>query len=55
MVEAIEFRDVFDLNKYLNDHPKMPQFDIIPVARVFTNPKSGLMTNTITYVLILGY
>lgn len=55
-IEVIEFKDVFDLNRWLSENnPIRRQFEILPVARVFSNPKTGLMVNTITYVVVLGY
>ena len=55
MVEVIEFRDVHELNKYLREHEHLPQFEIKVVPRQFENPNTKLLTNCLTYVLILNY
>lgn len=54
MPKIVEFRDVFDLNEYFSKNIMMHAWEVIPVHRQFTNPKTGLMTSTITYVLIMN-
>ena len=55
MVKVIEFRDVHELNKYLDNEKHLPQFEIKVVPRQFENPSTKLLTNCLTYVLILNY
>lgn len=54
MVAVMEFKNVDDLNAYL-DGRKMPQFEVIPVARMFEHPQTKQLVNSLTYVLVMGY
>lgn len=53
MVEVKEFRNVQELNLYFKDH-KLEIFEVIPIARMFENPQTKLLTSTMTYVLVVG-
>lgn len=52
MVEVLEFKNVEELNDYL-EITKFPfNFEIIPISRMFEHPQSKLIVSCITYVLI---
>jgi hypothetical protein len=53
MVFVKEFRHVEELNDYL-DRNKLKAFEIMPLTRTFVNPSTKLLTNSITYILIIG-
>lgn len=52
-MKVFEFKNVEDLNKYFDTLNDSFIYDVVPVSRMFDNPKTGLLTNTITYVVIL--
>ena len=54
MVVVKEFRNHTELNDYLRNNPIPTEFNIIPIARLFENPATKLLTNTITYILIIN-
>ena len=53
MVFVKEFRHVEELNEYLKN-TALRGFEVIPLARTFVNPSTKLLTNSITYILIVG-
>ena len=55
MVVVKEFRNLNELNEYLDSITHMPQFDIKPVSRTFEHPQTKILVNSISYVLILNY
>jgi hypothetical protein len=54
MAQVKEFRNHTELNDYLRSNPMISEFHIVPIARLFENPATKLLTNTITYVLIMN-
>ena len=53
MVFVREFRHVDELNEYLRNNI-LKSFEIIPIARTYINPTTKLLTNSMTYILIIG-
>ena len=51
-MKALEFKDIFSLNEHLKDLDYKLIHSIIPIPRMFDNPKTNSLTSTITYVVI---
>lgn len=54
MSRVIEFRNVDELNDYLNNNLMVSRWEVIPISRMFENPKTKLLTSCMTYVLVMN-
>lgn len=54
MVEVLEFKNVDELNRYLEHKVFAHQFDIIPVNKMFEHPQTKLIISCITYVVVIS-
>lgn len=52
MTEVLEFKNVNEINKFLEGKVMLTRFEVIPVARTFQHPETKLMVNSISYVLV---
>jgi len=51
-MKVLEFRNMTELNEYIKDLDYKLIHSIIPIARMFDNPKTNMFTSTITYILV---
>ena len=52
MPKIIEFKNVDEINEYLEHTPMMHHWEVHIIARMFENPSTHLLTSCLTYILI---
>jgi hypothetical protein len=48
-----EFKNITELQDFLNQDVPLSSYQVLPVARMFEHPKSKLIVSCISYVLII--
>jgi hypothetical protein len=52
-MEVKEFKNVTELQDFIDSHKAISKYEIIPVARMFEHPQSKLIVSCISYILII--
>lgn len=54
MPKVLEFRNVDELNNFLDKNLMVSRWEVIPISRMFENPTTKLLTSCMTYVLVMN-
>ena len=52
-MEVKEFRNVTELQDFLDNDKPVSSYQILPVARMFEHPKSKVIVSCVSYILII--
>lgn len=54
MTKVFEFKNIREIQDYLDNNLIMTRFEIIPVPKMFEHPTTKLIVSCISYILIIN-